>query len=408
LVFLVLIIILTSLLAGFYPAIVLSGYNPVRTLYGRFNLGGKNYLQKFLVVLQFSLASFLIIATFTIYKQFNFLTTEKLGYDDKDIVAVQNDFKTHEQAKLFKSELLKDPNIINVVARNGGDWGTMAKLSNDSTIHFQYQTIDEDFLPMLKIPLVHGRNFSVDFPADSGNSVIVNESFVKEAGWQNPIGQIVNFWYKNKMYHVIGVVKDYHYSALTKKIGPEVFTMKKDNPYGLALIKIKSNTAAASLQTIQAAFKKLFPLSPYSYVFMNEENKRKYEAEAKWKQIMLLGAILTIFISSIGLFGLSVLSAEKRTREIGIRKVLGASVTSVLTILSRDFIKLVIISLIISIPLAWLVSNKWLQNYAYRISLDWWLFASAALLVMLIALITVSFQAIRTAIMNPVKSLRTE
>jgi putative ABC transport system permease protein len=404
----ILLFIITSLLAGFYPALVLSGYNPVQTLYSRFNLAGKNYLQKSLVVLQFALASFLIIATFTIYKQFNFLTTEKLGYDDQDIIGVHNNFKTHDEAELFKNELLKDPNIVSVAPRNSGRWGTIAKLSNDSTIQFDYETVDESFLPTLKIPLVQGRNFAVDFPSDSANSVLVNETFVKQAAWKDPLGQTVNFWYNNKKYTVIGVVKDYHYSSLNEKIGPELFTMKKDNNYGMVFIKIKPNTAAASLKTIQKTFKQLFPLNPYGYAFMNEENRKNYEAEAKWKQIMLFGAILTIFISCIGLFGLSVLSAEKRTKEIGIRKVLGASVNRVVTILSKDFLKLVFISLVIAIPAAWIAANKWLENYPYRITVNWWLFASAGLLVVLIALITVGFQAIKAAVANPVKSLRTE
>ena len=405
----ILLFILTALLAGFYPAIVLSGYSPVQTLYSRFNLAGKNYLQKSLVVLQFALASFLIIATLTIYKQFNYLTTEKLGYDDTDIIGVRNEFKTHDEAWLFKNELLKDPNIISVAPRNGGRWGTVAKLNTDSTIEFAYETVDESYLPTLKIPLIQGRNFSSDFPSDSANSVLVNETFVKKAGWKNPIGETVNFWYdNNKKYTVIGVVKDYHYGSLTEKIGPQLFTMKEDNPYGLAVIKIKPNTAAESLNTIEKTFKQLFLLSPYTYKFMNEENRRQYEAEAKWKQIMLFGAILTIFISCIGLFGLSVLSAEKRTKEIGIRKVLGASVNRVVTILSKDFLKLVCISLVIAVPAAWFVANKWLENYPYRIYLSWKLFAAGGILVVLIALITVSCQAIKAAIANPVKSLRTE
>ena len=404
----ILLFIVTSLLAGFYPALVLSGYNPVQTLYSRFNLAGKNYLQKSLVVIQFTLASFLIIATFTIYQQFNFLTNEKLGYDDTDIVIVNNDFKTHDEAQFFKNELLKDPNIQSVALRNSGSWGTVAKVANDSTINFDYETVDEAYLNTFKIPVIQGRNFSKDFPSDSANSVLVNEAFVKEAQWKNAIGQTVNFWYNNKQYTVIGVVKDYHYVPLNQEIKPQLFTMKKSNNYGTAYIKIKPNTAAASLEAIQKTFKQMFPLNPYSYTFMNEENRKSYEAEAKWKQILLFGAILTIFISCIGLFGLSVLSAEKRTKEIGIRKVLGASVKRVVTILSKDFLLLVFISLFIAIPGAWLAANKWLENYPYRITLSWWLFASAGLLVILIALLTVSFQAIKAAVANPIKSLRTE
>ncbi len=405
----VLLFLITGILAGFYPAMVLSGYKPVETLYSKFNLAGKNYLQKSLVVLQFALASFLIIGTFTIYAQFNFLTRTDLGYDDSNIVVVKKDHIQHSEAALFKTELLKNPNIVDVAAKNGGQWITGARLGNESDISFNYETIDESYIPELKIPLVKGRNFSKDYPADSNNSVIVNESFVKQARWKSPISETVNFFYnKNEIYHVIGVVKDYHYRSLNEKIGPQLFTMKNDNPYGKFDIKIKPNTEAESLKYIQKTFKQFFPLSPYSYVFEDQQKLKDYESEAKWKQIILFGAVLTIFISCIGLFGLSVLSAEKRTKEIGIRKVLGASVNSVVTILSKDFLKLVFIALIISIPLARITANKWLQNYPYRITLNWWLFASAAILVIAIALITVSFQAIKAAIANPVKSLRTE
>jgi putative ABC transport system permease protein len=405
----ILLFLITSLLAGFYPALILSGYNPVQTLYSRFNIGGKNYLQKSLVVLQFTLASFLIIATFTIYSQFNFLTNTKLGYDDSNLVLVNKDRIRHIDAALFKNELMKSPDIIGVSAKNGGVWRTGAKTGNDSSMQFAYETIDESYLPLLKIPLIEGRNFSAAFPSDSTNSVIVNESFVKKAGWKNPIGEIVNFFYNNnEIYHVIGVVKDYHFASLNEKIIPQLFTMKNDNLYGTYYIKIKPNAQTASLKLIQKTFKKLYPMSPYSYVFKDEQNLKEYEAVAKWKQILLFGAILTIFISCIGLFGLSVLSAEKRTKELGIRKVLGASVRNVVSILSADFLKLVLIALVIAIPLSWLAANKWLENYPYRISLSWWLFATGSILVIFIALATVSFQAIKAALQNPVKSLRME
>lgn len=404
----VILFIVTTLLAGFYPALVLSGYSPVQTLYSRFNLSGKNYLQKILVVVQFSLASFLIIATITIYTQFNYLTTEKLGYDDTNLVTIDKFGLKRDEAKLLKNELMKDPDITGVAAKNGGGWNTRAKVNGDSTIDFEYSTIDESYLPLLKIPVIEGRNFSPDYPSDSSHSVLVNESFVKQAGWKKPLGQIVDFWYKNEKYAVIGVVKDYHFEALNKKIGPQILTMQPHNDYGMAFIKIKPRTETAGLKYIQATFKKLFPLSPYSYAFKDQQNLKNYEAEAKWKQIMLFGAILTIFISCIGLFGLSVLSAEKRTKEIGIRKVLGASVASVVTTLSKDFLKLVMIAMIIAIPVAWLVAAKWLENYPYRISLSWWMFASAGILVIIIALATISFQAVKAAVANPARSLRTE
>jgi putative ABC transport system permease protein len=400
--------LITSFLAGFYPALVLSGYDPVATLYSRFNLRGKNYLQKSLVVLQFALASFLIIGTIVIYLQFTFLTNTSLGYDDSNIVEVSKNAPSHAEAAVFKNELLKSQDIVDVAAKNVGQWRTTAKVNNDSSIQFNYETVDESYIPMMKIPLLQGRNFSKDHPADSVNSVIVNEAFVKQAGWKDPIGQTVNFFFRKDIYQVIGVIKDYHYLALNEKIGPQLFTMKNSNKYGIYDIKIRPGTASSSLKFIHQKFKEFYPMSPYSYVFKNDKNRKSYEAEAKWKQIMMFAAILTIFISCIGLFGLSVLSAEKRTKEIGIRKVLGASVSSVVTTLSKDFLKLVILAMIFAIPAAWLVAGKWLENYPYRISLSWWMFASAGILVIFIALATVSFQAIKAAVSNPVKSLRSE
>jgi putative ABC transport system permease protein len=238
---------------------------------------------------------------------------------------------------------------------------------------------------------------------------VVNESFVAKAGWGNPIGQQVNFWYNdNEKYTVVGVVKDYHFQPLSQKIGPQLFTMKNANDYGMVFIKIRPHTETASLKFIQKTCKALFPTIPYSYAFKDQANLKSYQSEAKWKQIMLFGAILTIFISSIGLFGLSVLSAQKRTKEIGIRKVLGATVGNVVTTLSKDFLKLVIIAMLIAIPAAWMATSGWLDHYPYRIALNWWMFASGAILVVVIALSTVSFQAIKAAIANPVKSLRTE
>ncbi len=401
--------LITGLLAGFYPALVLSAYNPVQTLYGRFNLSGKNYLQKSLVVLQFGLASFLIIATLTIYSQFKYLTTKSLGYDDKNLIQVEKWQMKHSDAKIFKEELLKNSNIVEVAPKNGGYWGTLAKINNGITIDFAYESIDQTFLPLLKIPLVEGRNFSTDFASDSTKSVLVNEAFVKKAAWKKPIGQVVDFFYDNNAkYTVVGVVKDHHFSSLSQEIRPQLFTMKPQNDYGMVYIKIKPHTESASLKHIEKTFKKLFPISSYDYKFKEIENLKNYESEAKWKQIMLFGAILTIFISCMGLFGLATLSAEKRTKEIGIRKVLGASVGNIVQLLSTDFIKLVSISFFFAFPLAYYAMQEWLKNYPYRIDFNGWNYVFTALISLSIALLTVGFQSIKVALMNPVKSLRTE
>ena len=400
----------TAFLAGFYPALVLSGFNPVQTLYERNGPTGRNLLHRSLVIVQFTLASFLIMATLVIFSQFNYLTHEKLGYDDSNLVAVNINHWGIDLNKVqtIRDQLMKDPNILSVAAKNGGQWNTTVKVDGGAPVTFAYETIDENYLSILQIPVIKGRGVSSAYPADTLHSVLVNEAFSKAAGWKDPIGQQVSFYENNEKFTVVGVVRDYHFRPLTEKITPQLFTMRPENGYGSFLVKIRPNSGSASLQHIDRTFRSLFPLDPFTWSFKEEENKKNYEAEARWKQILLFGAMLTIFISCIGLFGLSVASAEKRRKEIGIRKVLGASVSGVVLILAKDFLRLVIIAIGVAIPLSRLAAAKWLANYPYRISLSWWLFAGASLLVILIAGVTISFQAIRAAAANPVKSLKTE
>ena len=397
----------TSLLAGFYPALVLSGYDPVETLYNRTKFSGKNYLSKSLVVLQFALAAFLMVATLTIYTQFNFLTSQPLGYNDKNIVILDTDGMKADKLSIFKSELQKDPSIESVAARQGGFWSTIAK-TDGKDIEFTLQVFDTAYLSTYQIPLVMGRNLSPDFPSDSTSSVLVNEAFVKKAGWSEPLNKQVDFFYDSIKYNVVGVVKDYHYASLLEDIRPELFIMHPKYNYGQLIIRIKPENTSATLKHIEKVFKALQPFRPYKYEFKDNSNRLQYEAEDKWKQIISFSAILSIFISCIGLFGLATLAAEKRTREIGIRKVLGASVSTIATKLSGHFLQLVLISIVIAFPAAWIVLHKWLENYPYRITLGPGIFLGTAVLVFLIALFTVASQAIRAARANPVTSLRSE
>jgi putative ABC transport system permease protein len=403
----ILLFIITGFLAGFYPAIVLSGFEPAETLYNRLRFSGKNYLAKSLVVLQFTLATFLIIATLTIYAQFNYLTHQDLGYNDKNIVTLQTSSLKKDRLNVFREELLKNPSVQKVSARQRGEWITVAK-ANGKDMDFALDVVDNGYLDIYQIPLAKGRNFSPDLATDSTKSVLVNESFVKAAGWKDGIGEIVDFFYDNRKYSVIGIVKDYHYGSLGQKIMPQLFIMDPQYNYGKLIIKIKPENTSATLKHIETVYKTFQPFEPYQYQFKDEENLKQYEAENKWKQIISFAALITIFISCIGLFGLATLSAEKRIKEIGIRKVLGASVASIATNLSNSFIKLVAIAVIIAFPAAWWAIQKWLENYPYRITVGPGIFLGAALAVVLISIITVSYQAIRAAKANPVNSLRSE
>jgi len=398
---------LTVFLAGFYPALVLSGFNPVQTLYKRFSMGGRSRMQKSLVILQFTLSSFLIIATLAISSQFSFLTTQKLGYEDENLLVVNRLESTRKDAALFRSELMKNTSIVAVAPKNNGFEGNTVKVDGDVKVNVTVETVDAFFLDLMNVPIIEGRNFSPEFPSDSSKSILVNEAFVKEAGWRNPIGMQVGT-FEDKKYTVVGVVKDYHYRPMTEKIGPQLFTMNPNNNFGSFYIKIRPGSETAAVNFIQSTFRSLFPLSAFDYNFVKQDNQASYREEARWKKILFLGSMLTIFISCIGLYGLSVFSAEKRRKEVGIRKVLGASASRVAYVLSLDFVKLVLISLVIAIPLAWMAIDRWLENYPYRISLGGWLFAGAAMMVIGIALVTVSFQSVRAALSNPVTSLRSE
>jgi putative ABC transport system permease protein len=243
---------------------------------------------------------------------------------------------------------------------------------------------------------------------DSAVSVLVSEEFVKQAGWKDPIGQTVDFPSDKRRYNVVGVVKDYHYQSLTEKMLPVLYSMKPDYPWGNIFIRISDQNKPEALNRIGQEFKADFPFIPYQYKFKDDEVAEQYDKEAKWKQIVTFGAVLTIFISCIGLFGLATLSAERRKKEIGIRKVLGASVERIVRKLSTDFAVLILIAAVISAPAAWWVMQRWLENYPYRITMDAWVFLLAAVFVLLIALITVSFQTIKAAVANPVNSLRSE
>jgi putative ABC transport system permease protein len=397
----------TALAAGFYPAVILSGYDPVQTLYNRFAIGGRNLLQKSLVTFQFALASFLIMATGIIAAQFNFLIKQPLGYDDKNLVLVNQWGMNTAQFTSIADELRQSPDVVGVGGRNLGWDNEQAKISGtDIQVNTTIETIDNNYLPLLKIPLVAGRNFSPDYPADSTQSVLVNETFVREAGWKEPIGKTFNVY--DKTVRVVGVIRDHYFQPLQWKLKAQVFSLTLGRGIAGFFIKNRPKSEAKVLPFIEKTFKTRMPDNAFYFGFKDQENRANYETESRWKQMVQFGAIVTILISAIGLFGLSVFAAEKRIKEIGIRKVLGASVGGLVAGLSTDFLRLVVLALLISLPTARWAATKWLANYPYHCNLSVWLFAGTALLVMAIAVATVGFQALKAALANPVQSLRAE
>ncbi len=401
------IFLITGLLAGFYPALVLSGYRPVDTLYGRFKLSGKNLLQKSLIVLQFTMASFFIIITLIQYRQVNLFVSKDLGYDDKNVVIVTQDARLQVQSgELFVNELLKEKNIIAVAPRNWGTWNTMAYVNDNQQMGPDMNVVDGRFFDVLKINILDGRGFSKEFGADSTLSVLVNEAFVKEAGWKHAIGQTVKIMNRDP-YQVVGVVQDYHFSSLYEKVRPQLFTCNtKYGTYNTFYIKINEPNTPQTLEYIKSVFKKVYPTKPYGYEFLSNINLKQYEKEQQMKKIFLWSALITIVISCMGLFGLSILTVEKRQKEIGIRKVLGATVIQIAQKFSMDFLKLVFLAFAIAVPIAYWAGNTSLHSYPYRIEIGPDLFAVCFLILLFVTLLTVSYQAIRAAMGNPVKSIR--
>ena len=407
-----LLLLITSFIAGFYPSLVLSAFQPVKVLYGRQKMLGKNLLTKGLIVLQFALAIFLIIGTIAVNYQVKYLLRKDLGYNSSNLVLLQLPYSKSSDRlpALFKNELAGQKNILSIAARNSGR-SISGATANGKNLVVENNKIDNKYLPTFKIPIIAGRNFSPDYPSDSNNSVIVNETFVKEAGWKlnTAVGQTIHMMdERKKPLTIIGVIRDYHFTSLKEKITPELFSMDPNQNYGQVWVKISPNDVPQTLALLETTYKKLVPFFPYSHDFMDELNAKNYETEAKWKQIISIASGLFIFISCIGLLGLVMLSIEQRTKEIGIRKVLGAAISRIIMLVSKEFIVLISIAFVIAIPVGYYFIHKWLQDFAYRINIGWWMFALAGALVIIVALATMSFQAIKAAIANPVKSLRTE
>ena len=408
-----------AMLAGIYPAFYLASFQPIKIIKGKINTGNKSItLRSGLVVFQFFISVSLIISTMVVYQQMKFIQNKKLGYDKSQLLVLPNSYALGRNETFFKQEILKDSRVINATISGYKPAGP----SNNSNAMFYPEgkenqvtktvryNVDEQYIPTLGMKMASGRNFSKSFAADS-SAIIINESAVKALNLgTKPIGQKI-MAPKNgpndqvRSYTVIGVVRDFNFKSLHEAVTPLLMILKPES--GL-IIKVKTGDISNLLASMKQQWNRFGTDEPFTYEFMDELYNKTYQAETRTGRILNIFTTLTILVACLGLFGLAIYTTEQRTKEIGIRKVLGASVANVLTLLTAEFVKLVLIACSFAFPIAYWAMHNWLQDFAYRITLSWWIFAFAAVNALVIALITISFQAVKAALAKPVKSLRSE
>ncbi|MCB9277853.1 MAG: ABC transporter permease [Lewinellaceae bacterium] len=415
--------VITGLLAGLYPAVVLSGFRPIQVLKGgSFERGKGGNMRKILVVGQFAVSAGLIIATLVVFRQLKFMQDKSLGLN-KDHIVTMN-FYTPLAAKYesFRNELLANPAVRNITrstrlpsTRLLDSYGSAkAQLEGDSLeqreVDLKFITVDHLFAPTYELELAAGRNYLEDQGSDRFESFIVNEAAARGIGWQSPeeaVGKRIQ--YGGRDARIVGVYKDFNFESLHQDILPMIFFIPRDSTFFNDLsIKIDGTRTAEALDHIKKTWQTFLPDFPFDYQFLDQQYGRLYEAEQRQGRVFIGFALIAILIACLGLFGLAAFVAQQRVKEIGVRKVLGATTAGIVGLLSRDFLKLVLVALVIAVPLSWYLMNHWLQNFAYRIGISWWIFALAGVLAVLIAFVTVSFQSIRAALVNPVESLRSE
>ena len=408
------LLMLTGFISGSYPAFYLSSFNPVKAFKGSLKFSSSaQWFRKGLVVFQFVLSIMLIIGTIVISRQVNYIQSVHLGYDRENLIYIPLEGDLTSKYSVFKEQALKMPGVklVSRVSqsptsiRNGTGGVEWEGKDPDSKLQFTQVAIGFDFMRTMDIQMKEGREFSRDFASDSVG-YIVNETALKLFNYKEPIGSPLTFWQKKGT--IVGVVKDFHFVSLHDEINPLILRLGEDIGWGWALVRTESGKTKEALSALEKICKELNPQFPFTYRFSDEEYQKMYKSEQIISKLSNAFAFLAIFISCLGLLGLAMFTVEQRTKEIGIRKVLGASMTSLFNLLSKELFILVAVSMFIASPIAWYVMNDWLNEYAYRIDIAWWIFLLAGLLAVFIALITISFQAIKALTTNPVNSLRSE
>jgi putative ABC transport system permease protein len=404
-----------GLVSGLYPAFILSKYNPATVLKGPMAAKSQgSLLRQSLVVFQFAISMLMIIGTIVVYRQLQFMTSKELGFDKQQVITIPLKGPAMQQsAGVLKNRILQISGVTKASLTNGT---IGAGLNNKSTFDFYTNTegepvssehfiVDENFLDVLKIPVKEGRNFSASLDNDSSHAVLVNEAMLKRLGWKSRTDGLIEV--DSRKVEITGVIKDFHLRSLHNQIEPLVLVLKKNGANNL-LIRVSQQHIRPMIGLIKQAFTEINPNQPFEYDFLDQAFAMQYKSDERRGTMFLAFSGIAVLIACIGLFGLATFTAQQRTKEIGVRKVLGASVANVVTLLSLDFLKLVFIAIVLAVPVGWYLMDTWLQTFAYKIRIEWWVFALAGVTSILIAFVTVSFQSVRAALVNPVKSLRSD
>jgi putative ABC transport system permease protein len=425
--FCILLITAITLIAGIYPAVILSGFNPVEVLKGKLRKSSisAGLLRKGLIVGQFTASIIMIISTIIISRQMQYLQNKNLGYNKEQVIVVPTNKKRadgYALSKLYKAELAKHPEVVSattdVFSFAEIPWATLGFSDEKKSYHsFQYNEVDQSFIDAMQIKMQDGRWFDGTNTADSNNSIVVNEALVKEYGITDPIGKRVAKYSQQ----IVGVMKDFNFESLHTAVKPLVVSLKADtifrqsedisfqsSPQPRISVRMKAGNMARNVKILSDAWRAVTPNQEFEYQFLDESLAASYKQEQKSSSIVKLASALSVFIACMGLFGLATLTVTRRTKEIGIRKIMGANVLQIVQLVSKDFVVLVAVAALISFPVAWWAMRKWLADFSYRVDISWWVFLVAGGLAIFIALITVAFQAIKAALANPVKSLRTQ